>query len=280
MPLLTIDDLLKYNEEELAAPIHQAKALSSIYDAWLEEDEGDAHSRKPGIHASEVASCPRKMVYALRGETREGRNRKFWRQRFKAGHAIHGWLQDDFHKMAKQSGGALRFESEVKIGPEHQQLAAAFNIQSSTDGVFTFCEAVGEDNGQPLWVDVLRVGLEIKSEAPDGYEKLREPKPEHIEQAHVYMACLDLPLMWFLYTNKANQNNTPSDGNWLIRFDTQLWHSMEQRFKAAHQFAAEGRLPERSEGIYCEFCAFRKPCRPDYLMRRAQPFAPLRSSRP
>jgi hypothetical protein len=276
MPLVTIDDLLKHPNEELEPYLDDARRLSDTYDRWLEDDIGDGISRKAGIHASEASSCARKAVYALRAEPREGRNRKFWRQRFEAGKAMHSWLQRDFGRMAEASGGTLLFEPEAVISPEKQSLATFWNIQSSCDGIFTFRRQVGMSAGEAEWETVLRVGLEIKTEAPDGYEKLTGPKPDHIEQAHVYMACLDLPLMWFFYLNKANQNNTPSTGPWLIRFDDQLWHRMEQRFQAAHQHVNTGTMPERTEGIWCEFCAFRQICKPPYLIRKAAPRPSIR----
>lgn len=281
MPLLTINDLLNHAPNDLTHVLKQAQELSNIYDSWAESDEGDGPDRKPGIHASEVAGCPRKMVYAIRGTPRVGANKKFWRQRFKAGQAIHSWLQDDFHRMAQASGGAILFEDEVRLSPQHQELAKFWGIQSSCDGVFTFQEACGEgEEGETLWKPVLRVGLEIKTEAPDGFKELKEPKPDHIEQAHVYMACLDLPLMWFFYMNKGNQNNTPSQGPWLIPFDDARWHEMEKRFQEAHDHVHVGTLPPRSEGIQCEFCAFRAECKPDYLKPKVK-FPPLRvPSRP
>jgi CRISPR/Cas system-associated exonuclease Cas4 (RecB family) len=281
MPLNTIDDLLKYPKESLVDPTAQAEALSRIYDTWLEKAGEYEPDRKEGIHASEVAGCPRKLIYALQGTPREKNVPKNWRQRFQLGHAIHAWIQKDFHKMAEASGGALLFEDEVKIAPELQDLARFWGIQSSTDGVFTFREAIGEEAGEPVWRDVLRVILEIKSEAPDGYEKLKEPKPDHVEQAHVYMACLDVPLTWFLYINKANSNNTQSNGPWLIQFDHHLWHSMEKRFEEAQRMVAEGIMPDRKEGIYCEFCAFRKTCKPPYITKKTRPaFSTMRTNKP
>ena len=176
MPLTSIADLNR-PIEEIQPFIEMAKDLSTLYDDFLALEQ-DGHDRAPGIHASELYPCMRKAVYSLTGTPRRPNVPKFWRQRFKVGGAIHLMMQDDFHKMAKRSqrGEAMRmaaalaetmdcyieFEDEVKISPERQELAKRYNLQSHCDGVFKFIKrATGEV--------VLRVGLEIKTEAPDGY---------------------------------------------------------------------------------------------------------------
>jgi hypothetical protein len=269
---------------EVTKRIEQAKKLSLYYDDYVALDQ-DGADRAPGIHASEIYPCLRKPVYSLTGVPRKPAVPKFWKQRFKVGKAIHLMLQEDFHKMSKRSAKneAMRvaaamaaemdcyieFQDEVPVGPEHQEIAKFWNIHSSADGVFTFrLKTTGEI--------VLRVGLEIKSEAMDGYDKLKEPKPEHVRQAHVYMATLDLPLMWFLYMNKNNQNNTPSSAPWLVTWQPKIWEELEVRFRVVHDFARGGTIPERTEGIWCEFCPWRYHCQPNNMVKASQRPAPVR----
>jgi len=256
MPLVTIDDLLTAPDAD--AMKTRARELSKIYDQYTVAP-GDGHARRPGIHASECSGCQRKVVYSLLAYERRDQKSKNWRQRFEVGHALHHMIQRDCHAIARRSGGLIDFEDEVKIAPELQPLAAKWFINSSCDGVFTFRDTPGG-------VPTLRVGLEIKTEAPDGYDKLRAPKPEHVEQAHIYMAVLDIPLFWFFYMNKGNQNNTGSDGPFLIEFNPHIWAELENRFQAAHDYAERYELPERQEGTVCQFCAFAYTCQPPSLI--------------
>lgn len=280
MALVSIADL-SGPPEEVEKRVAQARLLSQIYDQFIPIDEG--HYRAPGIHASELYPCLRKTVYSINGVPKRSRVAKFWKQRFKMGTAIHNMLQDDFEKMAEISQGKMRaaaydeayahahelaaseglhftFEREVPCSPKHQALAAHYRIYSSCDGVFTFFE-------NPTEPPVLRVGLEIKSEAPDGYSKLTEPKPEHVRQGHLYMACLDLPLMWFLYMNKGNQNNTKSSGPFLVPFSTSVWTEVEERMKRALEYADAGTLPDRTETAICEFCPWSYTCQPSKMQQ-------------
>lgn len=256
MRLTSVSDLSR-PAEEIADLIDQATQLSQLYDDYVEADHGDGHERAAGIHASELCGCERKVVYCIQGAPKKKGLKKNWRQRFRFGHAIHDMFQKDFYKMAERSNGSLAFEAEVPVSPKYQAIAAELNIHSSCDGVFTFFD---DPNADP----VLRVGLEIKTEAPDGYSKLQEPKPEHVEQAHVYMRCLDLPLMYFLYVNKGNQNNTPSIEPFLIRYDPSIWGKLEQRCRRLLKMAADNVLPDRKEGILCDFCPYAPICQPNF----------------
>ncbi len=271
--LVTIADLFR-GQETLQPYLERATQISGMFDRFVEEDEGDMHERKPGIHASEL-SCERRVVYSLISAPRSGKFHKRWKQRFKAGHAFHRMFQNDFLRMASKSRGLLEFEPEAKIGPEYQEIAALLRLESSADGIFTF----RENRYGPA---ILRLGLEIKTESPDQFDKLQAPKPEHVTQAHLYMKALDLPLMWFLYVNKGNQNNTPSLAPWVIPFDENKWltieHTCQKALRAAQEYGATGQLPERNEAIWCEFCAYRETCGPD-ILRKKQEYAKPRAVR-
>lgn len=277
MALVRIRDL-HGPKEEVADLIDRASTLSQLYDDSIEADEGNGHLRAPGIHASEVSKCERRIVYnVLDTPKKKSGTRKIYRQRFEVGKYLHMMIQRDFHQMANKSGGRIQFDSEVPISPKYQSLAAELNIHSSCDGVFTFRD-------DPYGPAVLRIGLEIKTESPDQYEKLRAPRPDHVEQAHVYMKCLDLPLFYFMYFNKGNQNNTDSLGPFLIQFDPTLWEVLERRCRKVLAIAqaieakvsevrrqltsfemVEAGLPDRKEGMHCDFCPYSDTCQPQRL---------------
>ena len=277
MQLLTISDLTR-PASELGPLIKRATQLGEMYDTFLAADPGGFEysvdiggegGRAAGLHASEISGCFRKVVYSLT-------NTKRWvdpattnvgmKRRFRVGNALHSMLQNDFHRMAAASNGALLFEDEARISPEHQELAKEWNIHSSCDGIFTFC-----DDGVP----VMRVGVEIKTASAGEYEKTNEPKKDHKEQTCLYMACLDVPLMWVLYYNKSNQNYTDCSPPYLSKFDAKLWETLEHRFANAHALAdvanATGVLPDREEGQPCGWCPFGHECKPNYLKPRNAP---------
>jgi CRISPR/Cas system-associated exonuclease Cas4 (RecB family) len=166
--------------------------------------------------------------------------------------------------VAEEMDCYVHFQKEVRLSPDLQELARYWHIYSACDGVFTF-------TSKKTGTVVLRVGLEIKSEAPDGYKDLKAPKPEHVRQGHMYMAVLDLPLMWFFYMNKGNQNNTNSKAPFLVIWQPDVWREIEDRFRTVHEFASTKTLPERSEGIWCEFCPWRYTCQPSNFARPYQP---------
>lgn len=250
MPLLKIGDI----PCELAQKT--AEGLSRAYDEFVENEDGGRSSRKPGIHASELG-CPRKVVYSLLGTEKHGKIKRFWRQRFQFGKYAHQMIQDDFARMAAASNGAMTFEAEVPISGDLQELAREFSLESACDGVFTFFDKFS--------APFLRIGLEIKTESPSEYEKLTAPKPDHVRQAHVYMKVLDLPMMWFMYINKGNQNNTASVKPFLVDFDPTIWAGLELEFRDRLEEAALGQLPEGKESIVCEFCSYAWTCQPAIL---------------
>jgi hypothetical protein len=262
MPLTSIADL-QTRGTDTTGLILRARKISANYDEFITLGR-KKQERLPGIHASEVSKCKRKSVYSLLAYHQEEKLSKNWRQRFTMGHAIHNMIQTDFEEMAKASGGLMTFEREVVIAPKLQPIADKWFINSSADGIFTEYD---EPGGQPI----LRYGLEIKSEAPDGYEKLREPREDHLEQAHIYMRCLDLPMIWFFYMNKGNQNNTDSMGSFFVLWNQDIWDKLEAKFQVLHDYAGRAELPPREESMGCQFCGFAYTCNPPSLTRTSLP---------
>ena len=267
MPLVTIADL--NNPDEAREKIELAKQLSVLYDEYVNTEDDDSHTRPPGIHPSEFSSCLRKITYNMFNTDKKVSISKFWRQRFKVGHAIHDMVQKDCDKMAKRSrkfatqfaksrNWVLEFEKEVPLSPDFQPIAKELHLVGHCDGIFTFRETA---HGPAI----LRVGLEIKSESPAEFEKLKEPKQAHVEQCHLYMAALDLPLMWFFYFSKGTQNNTASESPWLIPFNPDVWKDVEERCRMSIGMVAKRELGPRQESIVCQFCAYAWTCQPAIL---------------
>jgi len=268
MKLTSIKDLASGAADQLL--VDRRVNLSALYDDLLESyDEGEDDHRRPGIHASELCSCKRHVVYTLYATEKKKVTKKDMQKRFNVGNAIHDMLQSDFAKLARRSGGFITFNKEVKV--HETELAKKYDIDSSCDGIFEFWEKTGSGVAEVF----LRIGLEIKSKSPDEYAKMKEPEKKHIEQATLYQACLDLPLVWYVYWNKGNQNYTPMTFPWLRKFDGAIWARMEQRAKESLHAADTEKLPDREEGFHCTWCPYAWTCQPPSVKQQQNRGGPL-----
>jgi CRISPR/Cas system-associated exonuclease Cas4 (RecB family) len=262
MPLATIDDLLS---PDFLERLQDAQNLGSRYQKYLAKLEDSGPVRHPGIHASEISKCYRQAVYTMKGEEkryeaeRDTETKAYWAKVLNHGTSIHELLQKHFTGMAKDSERTLLFEDEIKLHPDIQPLAKKWNIHSSCDGLFTFVERDPRTWRKKV---TLRLGLEIKSASDASFSKTREPKPEHIEQVHIYMKVLDIPVFWLLYFNKNDQSYTPPSPPWLVTFDERLWGKLEQRFASWNEHIANGTLPAAMPGMHCDFCGYQWTCKP------------------
>lgn len=253
MKLTSIDDLAGKSKKDIQALVAEW-SISDLFEKHLGDIDDEKDFREPGIHASELNTCKRMVVYSLYGTRKVKKVPRDMKKRFMVGHALHDMLQSEFYKMVKKKGGEVTFEKEVKT--KDTKLGRQLDIHSSCDGVFTFWK---KENG--LLVPFLRVGLEIKTEAPDSYAALKAPRPKHVEQTHVYMACLDIPITWFMYWNKGNQNYTPMKHPWMVPFDPSIWKKLEDRARDCLHSAEQEELPDREEGFHCTWCPYAYVCK-------------------
>lgn len=260
--------LLSVDLETLEQSVKQAGHLSGMYERFLSTDLGDGPERTPGIHASELG-CLRQAYYTAIGKKGKTNVPLEWRKRFDHGHAVHAMIQRHFHAMAKASKGAFTFESEVRIHPSLQPVAAELDLHSSADGLFTFFR---EDS---TWFRVL---LEIKTEAEDGWNGLKEPRDYHVDQTHVYMHALNVPICWVLYFNKATQAMTNSKEPWLVRYNPAIWARLEERIYEVLFYRDISVLPPAEESFTCTFCKYRGPslCNPKILQKKQKQREPPR----
>jgi CRISPR/Cas system-associated exonuclease Cas4 (RecB family) len=250
--------------------------LSNLWDAYKAQQSGDSQllvefrgekDRAKGIHASELSGCQRKLTYGAMGVERriKAEDKNVWMQRvFNIGTIVHAYIQDEMHKMCEwlnQGGKQLTFEDEAPIHPGLGGVAQAYNLHSSCDGVFTFWYHVG----QGVYAPYMRVGLEIKTASEKQYESLSKPKDDHAEQTCLYMAALDVPLMWVLYMNKSNQMVSRSEPPFLFKFNAALWQTLEKRIVTVLGYAQNGQLPAKQEGKHCGWCPFAHTCKPNCL---------------
>lgn len=279
MPLLSIADL-NQPQSVIDPYIKMATDLGQMYFDNVLIDEGESYEykvqnfagkdRKPGIHASEMSKCMRLVVYSIMGYERKIDPTTVdvnMLMRFKVGKALHAMVQGEWHRIAARSQGRIRFEDEVLVSPHLGGVALLWELHSACDGIITFCDEA--------LIPVLRVGLEIKTESEKQFDKIREPKDDHRKQTMLYMAALDVPLMWTLYYNKSNSNITTSYPPYLFRFDPKLWESLEMRFVKALHLAEIKSLPPREEGFECKWCAFAWDCKPPSLQQGGSTRPPI-----
>lgn len=255
MPIRTIREFQNARSEERVAARRVLSKLGNRYESYLNSRK--EKPRDPGIHASEISVCLRKIVYSITTQRDSRSPSPFWRRKFELGHAVHDMVQKQLLGMSSQPGSDIRFAAEAEIRPDLQQMAADFDIHSHTDGIFDLLNPDGEVDYRAL--------LEIKTKSKEEYKKLKEPELAHIEQAHVYMACLDVPYTWFFYWDKDTHMYTQPTEVFLISFDSELWDNIEDRLMHAYGFAREGTFPPQEDGYHCEICAWSDTCKPKYL---------------
>lgn len=243
----------KLNEEELAV----VENLNQTFIEDLAKFE-DKHERLAGIHASEISKCYRQAVYTMRGEPKARKPKSisetaYWRLVLSHGQHIHNMLQEHFKHLESDE---LSFQEEVPIRPDLQEVAKKWNIHSSCDGVFTFYKKTWKRK------KLFDLGVEIKSASQSNFSSTNAPSPDHIEQAHVYMAALEIPAVWFVYFNKNTQSHTPSKAPWIVEFDERIWARLEERFAMFHEHVNAGTIPDAMPGSQCKFCPYVLSCDP------------------
>ena len=262
--LVTIEDLGAPGADKV---LEEMGRLSQDYDRFLVTSPDHHTDRPAGLHASEINPCALKAYFTMTGmEKKVIRKHSKWRKRFEHGSALHEVIQTNMQQMAESSGGEIEFDKEVEITPETSLIAARYNIYSHCDGLVRKYK-VGARGERRLFG---RIALEIKSASPSDYEKINKPKPEHIEQGHVYMACLNVPAIYFMYYNKGNDNIKPSNGNFMVKFNQALWERLARRFDSWYDLIDLGKRPEKKESIVCEFCPYSWTCQPDYTNKKSR----------
>ena len=99
--------------------------------------------------------------------------------------------------------------------------------------------------------------LEIKSCNLNTYSKLRQPKPEHEEQAMIYMKLLNLDSAFIVYFHK----DTSQIKEFRIKLNESLWKNrveprilnFQENMRKHKLPKREGELPSKFPCTYCEF---------------------------
>ena len=272
--LVTIDDLKTYNKKALRE-ITVVNRIENLLEDMNHAPTslkatvymGDSGRRTHIFHASMIGGlsgrtldgkypmgCGRQLYYSYIGAPSEGAFEPKFRRILDTGTALHGQLQAYMHEVAKRSEGELTFADEVDMHPGINSVADQYDISGHTDGIIEILAK---------WK--VRHMLEIKTINTVGYAKTNGAHDEHIMQATVYMACMDIPAMLFLYYNK----NDSSMAEFLEIFSQRRWDAICKKLDHIRELAIREELPEREVSYNCNYCRWKGICKPPKRARGA-----------
>lgn len=213
--------------------------------------------RKAGIHPSSMGSpCLLRIYYEAIGVTQQVQHEARQLLIFDIGTAAH----DMFQKFGAQGAWGERYSPEVDIGGTPIAKELMIEGHADADNILV----VEEIAGAPIF----EVGIvhEYKTINNNGYNELKgRPKAQHKQQATVYSACLDRPIVVYLYINKDNSNIV----DFPVPFDPNLWHSMALKAMAVKEAVNTQTPPPGEVGYHCKQCSYIYQC-PAYASAKGQ----------
>jgi CRISPR/Cas system-associated exonuclease Cas4 (RecB family) len=261
MQLTTIQHLRDADAKDVKSILGYVQVIPRI-EAYLEDQNMEEHPKRLGVFsASDIGN---KTGHSLCGKYPIGCGRLLWhryigdephdnipprlRRIFDTGHKIHEQLQKYLCIIAERTNGAGVFVKEAEFNEKTSAIANAYDIESTTDGIWT----INVPNLN------LRFGLEIKSMKDDLFKKLNGPEINHKIQCHVYMACLDLPIMVMLYYNK----NDSSMAEFSVMFSDDIWNAITDKINYVRKCAVDDVKPDQEVGFHCKTCRYAYICKP------------------
>jgi len=216
----------------------ETEILAPLIAKFLENRKDERPECSGYISASQVGKCPRALAFILFGE-KEVYSLDV-KKIFDTGHAFHG-------KIEKYLNG-LREMGDITIeAMEDRKYDEKLKITGKCDSVIKI-NATGE-----------RYLIELKSIKDAGYEWLKEPKPEHVGQAHVYMQMFDVRKALIVYENKDTQKMK----EFLVNWDPKVLDEIRKKLKKVFKKVAQKKLPAKpyvETDWQCRYCSFKKYC--------------------
>lgn len=207
-----------------------------------------AKARKAGIHPSAMYStCLLKIYYEAIGVEAEVAHEARQLLIFDIGTACHDMLQG--FGLKGVWGPYYRAEVPIEESPLAQELMIVGHADA--DNILV----IDEIPDAPIF----EVGIvhEYKSINDNGYDSLKgKPKPQHVQQATVYSACLNRPVVVYLYVNKNNSNIQ----DFPIPFQPQVWAVMQQKAAIIRDAVKNKTPPQGDVGYHCKDCGYVYQC--------------------
>lgn len=197
--------------------------------------------------------CQRKLWYRYTGVEARPYFDPRGRRVVNLGTDVHTRLDAYCKAMTARTDGVEQFWPETRIYPgidDELGVATNWEVKVRLDGLYQ------------IWVsdpEQVRFSLEFKTMKDEHYSKLRGPKPEHVTQLIVGMACQDTPIGLLVYYNK----NDSAMMEWRVPFDHDHWEAVKAKIRLVRKHAVQGTPPEREGGYFpCRYCDYSYTCQP------------------
>ena len=206
--------------------------------------------RFPGIHPSQIAHpCLLRIWKEMNGETSQEMVEPRLQLIFDLGHAVHGMLQT----YGLMGAWGPHYKPEISVNADNQQLAHDLFIEGHADADNIL--RLDDIPGSPY---VYEVGIvhEYKTISTKQFEGLTKPKPEHKEQATIYSAVLDRPIVAFLYFSKNDSNLA----DFPVPFDPTVWERVKGKCVTLLDFYNRQVPAPATTGYHCKDCGYLYGC--------------------
>ena len=207
--------------------------------------------RYDGLHPSQIGGeCLLKIYWEMQGL--EGRDTFEPRMQFLLdfGTEIHNLIQD----YGEDGAFGPFYRKEVPISGDYQELARALMLEGSADAENVLSLEI------PLLVPdtvfELAVVHEYKSSGTQAFDALTQPKPKHVQQAMLYGAALNRPVVVYVYVNKNDSNIK----DYAVQFDPVRWSDILSKTSFLVQHFNNNTPPEATPGYHCDDCKFSFVC--------------------
>jgi hypothetical protein len=207
------------------------------------------HPRKAGVHPSAISTTPclLKVYWEAIGVEASVMHEARALLLFDLGTAAHDMLQ----RFGLSGAWGEYYKPEIPI--EETELAQDLMMVGHADADNII--AIDDIPGAPIF----EVGVihEYKTINDKGFEGLKgKPKSQHLAQATIYSACLNRPVVVYLYLNKNNSNME----DFPIEFNPQVWNAIYERAQVVKQHLIEQTEPKAEVGYHCGQCAYMYGC--------------------
>jgi hypothetical protein len=235
---------LRKTEDEILQPTWVRCSKCSENPGWILKEP-----RYDGLHPSQISHpCLLKTYKDIVGAASQERVEPRLKLIFDLGHLIHHMFQT----YGLNGAWGPNYKPEVPIDGAHQRLAEALMIEGHADADNLLI--VDDIEGWPIF----EVGVvhEYKSMNDNQFKKLASPKPNHKQQALLYSAALNRPIVCYLYMNK----NDGSLSDFPVPFDPHLWGVLEGKAKLFKGHYDAGTEPPAEVGYHCQDCGYAFGC--------------------
>lgn len=251
----TAEMSLKTDIEEFYLSLNEDASKQNAFLQFMCQQEADRRAHHKGrlqgaMHASglklsgkEPRVCQRHLAYAatIYKSPFTKKYKVAEQANFLAGHLGHAKIQGILTYVYGDD-----FQAEVPLAmPKHR-------IVGSCDGVLQYYSK-GCKN---------RVGLEIKTTAEKSFKGLgSRPSQDYMDQITVYMAALELPVLYFIYECR----NDLALREYVITWAdvSERWEQILKRVKHINEHIENGTKPRRLVNRHvCDVCGFLKDCDP------------------